>query len=141
MTSQDLYPLAQRLWALIPESLRQWSGRPGDLDERDRLANNLLMELTEVPDAPWPDPDGEQFMQAVIISETLAGFVTQWGCRYGNLDEEVDRATDNFILALGGTVRDRGVYLLAEGTLITVAAIAHLIGWVCILDVPEPGDR
>jgi hypothetical protein len=26
---------------------------------------------------------------------------------------------------------------LQAGTLITVAVIAHLIGWVCVLDVPE----
>jgi hypothetical protein len=31
-----------------------------------------------------------------------------------------------------------GVYALAVGTPITAAAIAHLIGWVCILDVEEP---
>jgi hypothetical protein len=29
---------------------------------------------------------------------------------------------------------------LREGTPITMAAIAHLIGFVCILDVPELND-
>ena len=40
--------------------------------------------------------------------------------------------------ALGGVVQEPGVYALAVGTPITAAAIAHLIGWVCILDVEEP---
>jgi hypothetical protein len=38
---------------------------------------------------------------------------------------------------LGGVVRKPGVYTLATGMAITVAAIAHLIGWVTILEVPE----
>jgi hypothetical protein len=136
-TSADIYPLAQRLHACIPLALRRWSGFPADPDERDRLANTLLMELTEGPEAPWPDPDEETFTQAVIIAEALAGFVTQWGCRYGNLDEVVDRAQAALVTALGGTVLEPGVYALAEGTPITVVAIAHLIGWVCVLDVEE----
>jgi hypothetical protein len=35
-------------------------------------------------------------------------------------------------------VQEPGVYQLKVGTPITVAAIAHRIGWVCILDVEEP---
>jgi hypothetical protein len=73
----------------------------------------------------------------VVISEALAGFVTQWGCRYGNLDDAVDRAQMALVTSLGGTVLELGHYALREGTPITVAAIAHLIGWVCILEVPE----
>jgi hypothetical protein len=34
-------------------------------------------------------------------------------------------------------VQEPGVYALAVGTPITVAAIAHLIGWVTILEIPE----
>jgi hypothetical protein len=49
----------------------------------------------------------------------------------------VDRAQAALVSALGGIVHDVGVYTLADGTPITVAAIAHLIGWVTILDVPE----
>jgi hypothetical protein len=63
LTSADLYPLARRLHALIPEPLRRWTGMPTSPDERDRLANTLLMELTEVPDAPWPEADEETFTQ------------------------------------------------------------------------------
>jgi len=48
MTSHDIYPLAQRLYALIPTQLWRWTGEPGDSDARDRLANTLLMELKDV---------------------------------------------------------------------------------------------
>ena len=140
MRSHDIYPLAKRLHALIPEPLRRWTGVPGDPEARDRLANTLLMELTLVPGAPIAEEDLEAFSLAVVISEALAGFVTMWGCRYGNLDEDVDRAQAALVTALGGTVHEPGVYTLAEGTRITVAAIAHLIGWVMILEVPEPEE-
>jgi hypothetical protein len=137
MQSKDLYSLARRLHGLIPPSLRRWTGTSAEPDVRDLLANNLLMELTEVPDAPWPEPDEETFAHAVVISEALAGFVTMWGCRYGNLDEEVDRAQGALVTALGGEVGEPGVFFLREGTPLTVAAIAHLLGWVTILEVPE----
>jgi hypothetical protein len=52
MTSQDIYPLARRLYGLIPAPLQHWTGEPSDTDDRDRLANNLLMEMTIVPQAP-----------------------------------------------------------------------------------------
>lgn len=130
-TSTDIYPLARRLHACIPERLRRWSGFPSEPDERDRLADSLLMEMTMVPGAPIAEDDQEGFTQAVIMSEALAGFVTQWGCRYGNLDNEVGRVQAALVTALGGVVSEPGVYALAEGTPITVAAIAHLIGWVC----------
>jgi hypothetical protein len=138
MTSHDIYPLAQRLYALIPAPLRQWTGEPGDPDERDRLANNFLMELTAVPDAPIAEDDQEGFEHAVIISEAMAGFLTMWGCRYGNFDDDVDQAQAVLVAALGGMVQEPGVYQLKARTPITVAAIAHLIGWVTILEVPEP---
>lgn len=137
ITSVDIYPLAQRLHALIPAGLRRWTGFPADPGDRDCLANDLVMELIDVPGAPIADDDREGFQQAVIISEALAGFVTQWGCRYGNLDEDRDRAQAALVTALGGQVMEPGIYALRDGTPITVAAIAHLMGWVCILDVPE----
>jgi hypothetical protein len=92
ISSHDIYPLAQRLLACLPECLRRWSGFPSEPDARDRLANTLLMELTEVADAPIAEEDEEGFAQAVIIREALAGFVTLWGCRYANFDDDVDRA-------------------------------------------------
>jgi hypothetical protein len=39
LTSADIYPLVQRLYTLIPERLRRWTGNPGDPAERDRLAD------------------------------------------------------------------------------------------------------
>ena len=82
--------------------------------------------------------DQEGFEQAVSISEALASFLAMWGCRYNNFDEEVSRAQAALVTSLGGVVRKPGVYTLATGMAITVAAIAHLIGWVTILEVPEP---
>jgi hypothetical protein len=32
MTSHDIYPLAQRLYDLIPARLRRWTGEPGEAD-------------------------------------------------------------------------------------------------------------
>jgi len=140
LTSTQIYPLARRLHALIPVSLRRWTGEPGDSDVRDRLANNLLIELTAVPEAPIAEDDQEGFEQAVIISEALTGFVTQWGCRYGGFADDVDRAQAALVSALGSVVHEPGVYQLRVGTPLTVAAIAHMIGWVCILHVPDEGQ-
>ncbi len=72
MHSADLYPLAQRLYALIHEPLHRWAGKVMDPGDRGRLANTLLMELTAVPGAPIAEDDQEGFAQAVIISEALA---------------------------------------------------------------------
>jgi hypothetical protein len=68
----------------------------------------------------------------------LAGFLTTWECRYGHLDADIDRAQAALVTSLGGVVQEPGVYQLKVGTPITMAAIAHRIGWVCILDVEEP---
>ena len=146
MTSQDIYPLAQRLYALIPATRRQWTGAPGEADERDRLADALQRACEEAglggpcihaePHEAQPI-DQEGALQALIIAEALAGFVTGWGCRDGNLDEGVDRAQAALVSALGGMVHEPGYFSLAMGTPLTVAAIAHLIGWVTILEVPE----
>ena len=137
MTSHDIYPLAQRLQALIPEPLRRWTGVPGDPEARDRLANTLLMELTLVPGAPIAEEDLEAFSLAVVISEALAGFVTMWGCRYGNLDEDVDRAQAALVTALGVRCTNRASIPWRWAYRLTVAAVAHLIGWVMILEVPD----
>jgi hypothetical protein len=79
MTLHDIIPLGQRLYALIPAHLRRWTGEPSDPDERDRLANNLLMEMTAVSGAPIAEDDHDGFDQAVIISEALAGFLNHMG--------------------------------------------------------------
>ena len=49
----------------------------------------------------------------------------------------MDRAQAALVTALGGEVIEPGHFALREGTPITVAAVAHLIGFVCILDVPK----
>jgi hypothetical protein len=85
------------------------------------------------------DENTEMIGQIIILSEALAGFVTDWGCSYGNFDDVVDRAQPTLLSALGCVVHEAGVSRLKAGAPITVAAIAHLIGWVCILEVPELG--
>jgi hypothetical protein len=135
--SADIYPLAQELHALIPPALQRWTGFPTDVSLRDHLTEAFVMACEEAGLMGEQTGDAEHSIQAVIIAEALAGFMTMWGCRYGNLDEEVDRAQAALVTALGGMVQEAGMYALPEGTPITMAAIAHLIGWVCILDVQE----
>jgi hypothetical protein len=129
MTSQDIYPLAQQLYTMIPAPLLRWTGEAADPDIRDRLAEALMGACQEA---------GLTNHEDLIIAEALAGFLTGWGCRYGNLDEDVDRAQTALVTSLGGSVLEPGHYALTGGTPMTVAAIAHLIGWVTILEVPEP---
>jgi hypothetical protein len=136
-TSADIYPLAQQLHALIPQRLQRWTGEPADVTVRDHLADAFLMACDDAGLTGEQTGDAETSIHTVIIAEALAGFMTMWGCRYGNLDEEVDRAQAALVTALGGMVQEAGVYALPEGTPITVAAIAHLIGWVTVLDVED----
>jgi hypothetical protein len=82
MRSQDIYPLARRLYAEIPERLQRWTGEPIDAAERYHLADDLLMAC----DAFSFDIGAEDHHAAVVISEALAGFLTLWGGRYGNGD-------------------------------------------------------
>jgi hypothetical protein len=137
-TSADIYPLAQQLHALIPQRLQRWTDEPAAVTVRDHLADDFLMACDEAGLTGEATGDAETSIQAVIIAEALAGFLTMWGCRYGNLDAEVDRAQAALVTALGGVVHEPGVYAVPVGTPITAAAIAHLLGWVCILDVQEP---
>src|SRR5688572_8026508 len=126
-TSADIYPLAQQMHALIPPWLQRWTGFPADPSDRDHLAEAFLMACDDAGLSGEATGEAETSIQAVIIAEALAGFVTQWGCRYGNLDEEVDRAQATLVTALGGVVHEPGLDTLADGTPITAAAIAHLI--------------
>jgi hypothetical protein len=63
--------------------------------------------------------------------------VTLWGCPYAKFGEDVTRAQAALVTSLSGMVQGPGVYALAVGTPFTVAAIAHLIGWVTIVEIPE----
>ncbi|SRR6266511_3666571 len=137
MRSQDIDPLARQLYAEIPERLRRWSGEPAEATTRDHLADVLLMAC----DAFGFDVGAEDHRAAVIISEALAGFLTLWASRYGEMDDEVDRAQAALVTALGGTVQEPGVYQLPGGTPITVAAIARMIAFVLILDLEENHDQ
>jgi hypothetical protein len=86
--SADIFPLAQRLQALIPPGLQRWTGEPTDATVRDHLADDFLLECDEV----IGEVGEEANLHGIVISEALAGFLTMWGGRYGNLDEDIDRA-------------------------------------------------
>ena len=110
MHRADLYPLAQRLYTLIPEPLRRWTGEATDAAERDRLADALL-DACHDTGLRWDvTNDLEASIQAVVISEALAGFLTSWGCRYGELGDAVDRAQAALVTTLGGTIIEPGHY-------------------------------
>jgi hypothetical protein len=140
MRSEDIYPLARRLYAEIPARLQRWTGESIDVAERHHLADNLLMACDEASF----DVGAEDHHAAVVISEALAGLLTLWSCRYDTLDEEVNdaqavlvTALGGTVTALGGTVPELGVYQLAVGTPITVAAIAQMIAFVLMVDLEE----
>jgi hypothetical protein len=105
ITSADIYPLARWLRALIPTPLQRWTGEPSLPEERDRLADLCLEVLQDAFEGTEDDDENAEMIgQMTILSEALAGFVTGWGCRYGNLDDDVDHAQ----LALGGGVHKPG---------------------------------
>jgi hypothetical protein len=127
VTSQDIYPLARRLQAQIPRKV--WSRAVGDWEEYTHVADALHASCRQ---AAVEEP------QATIIAEALAGLVYHWGSRYRTLEPEIGKAVDVLVMALGGTLGGPGMYALQAGTPITIAAVAHLIGWVTILEVEEP---
>jgi hypothetical protein len=126
-TSQDIYTLAQQLHALLPH--KAWSRDIGFWEEFTEVADVLRAACRQ---AEVEEP------QATIIAEALAGLIYHWGSRYRKLDPEIAKATDALVTALGGSLQAPGLYALRHGTPITIAAIAHLIGWVTVLEVEEP---
>jgi hypothetical protein len=126
-TSLAIYPLAQSLHALLPS--KTWRRDIGDWEEYTHVADALRAACRQVE---VEEP------HATIIADTLAGLIYHWGSRYRRLDAEIGKATDVLVTALGGTLRMPGMYALRDGAPITIAAIAHVIGWVTILEVVEP---
>jgi hypothetical protein len=127
VTSQDIYPLARRLHAQLPRQV--WSRAVGDWEEYTHVADALRASCRQ---SAVEEP------QATIIAEALAGLLYHWGSRYRTLEPEIGKAVDVLVMALGGTLGRSGMYALQAGTPITIAAVAHLIGWVTILEVEEP---
>jgi hypothetical protein len=125
--SQDIYPLARRLHELLPH--KAWPRDIGFWEEFTAVADALRAACRQ---HKVEEP------QATIIAEALAGLIYHWGSRYRKLDAEIAKATDVLVMALGGSLRAPGMYALRHGTPITIAAIAHLIGWITVLEVEEP---
>jgi hypothetical protein len=126
MRSQDIVPLARQLYAEIAERLRRWRGESAEAPTRDQLADHVLMAC----DAGGFDVGEEDHHAAMVISEALGGFLTRWGGRYGDLDNDVARAQAALVTILGGAVPAPGVYQRRLGTPISVAAIAGMIAVV-----------
>jgi hypothetical protein len=125
--AHDIYPLAQRLRELLPRKV--WVRDIGEWDEYTAVADVLRASCQA---AAVEEPE------ATIIAEALAGLLYHWGSRYRMLEVEIGKAVEVLVMALGGRLGQAGLYALREGTPITAAAIAHLIGWVTILEVEEP---
>jgi hypothetical protein len=85
ITSAGLYPIARRLHALIPSQLRRWTIRSSATGWR----TICRWYSPRFPVSPSPGTTTKGVTQAVMISQALAGFVTMWGCRYGNCDDDV----------------------------------------------------
>lgn len=93
-TSQDIYPLAQALQALLPS--KAWHRDIGAWEEYTQVADTLRAACRRVE---VEEP------QATIIAEALAGLAYHWGSRYRKLDPEIGKATDVLVTALGGRLQ------------------------------------
>ena len=69
-----------------------------------------------------------------VIAEALAGYLGHWAGRYGNLDDDVERAQQILALALGLHTDSMG-YTMREGDM-TADAIAQMLGRVLVVDLP-----
>jgi hypothetical protein len=139
MTPAQLHTLAQCLYDTIPPELRTWQPTTSDPATRDALADDLLMACEDAGVSGAVTGEAETSIQAVIIAETLAGFLTGSGCRYGNLDDDVERAQATLIQAMGGTVlgSELGHYALPDGLPLTVEAIETMLSGLLMVDRPE----
>jgi hypothetical protein len=125
MTPTDLHALAAQLHALLPTttlSLAPWE--PAD---QYRCADQLTAACEA---AGIADPE------ATVIADALAGYLGHWGSRWGNLDDEIEQAQQALVLALGQAT-DGVVQTFREGQEVTAGAIATMLGWVLLVDLPE----
>ena len=123
MTAQDVHDLAVALHALLP--LSRLTATPWEPEQQYAVADQLTAACEAV---------GIPEILAAVIAEALAGYLGHWGGRYGNLDDDVERAQQVLTLALG-QVTDGTVYTMREGE-VTADAIAQMLGWVLVVDLP-----
>lgn len=125
MTPQDLADLAVALHALLPTATLTLV--PWDAVDQYRCAD----QLTAACEAAGVDEP-----EATVIADALAGYLGHWGSRWGNLDDEIERAQQALTLALGQHT-DGVVSTMREGQEVTPEAIAQMLGWVLLIDLPE----
>jgi hypothetical protein len=123
MTSQDLVPLAQLLYLLLPNPTI--TGRIGDATRQHQVSDRLIAACRMA---------GIDERDATVISEALAGYLYGWKTRDEPLRELINRAQAVLNAAAGG-VGDARLRWLPMGSPLTIPAIAHLLAWVLALDL------
>lgn len=125
MTAQELADLALALHVLLPSAtiaLTPWE--PAD---QYRCADQLTAACAAA---------GVGEPEATVIADALSGYLGHWGSRWGNLDDQIERAQQALVLALG-QVTDGVLQTFEPGQEVTVEAIAQMLGWVLLVDLPE----
>ena len=103
MTAQDVHALAGALHALLP--MTTLTAAPWDVAQQYHVADQLTAAC---------EAAGITEILAAVIAEALAGDLGHWGGRYGNLNDDVERAQQVLTLALGQHM-DGTVYTIARG--------------------------
>ena len=125
-TPADVRALARVLGALLP--WRTLGRVMDDPHEAYAVADTLETACLTA---------GVGAVEAVIIADSLAGYVLGWAGRYGTLDDWTDKGSAVLNLAMGGT-GDEGMMAVPEGEELTDAAIVQLIAWALLIDLSEP---
>ena len=123
MTSKEMVPLAQLLYALLPTP--RISAGLGDATRQHQVSDRLIAACRMA---------GIEAREATVIGEVLAGYLYGWGARDNTLEDMIGRAQAALNEAAGGAGNAR-VRWLPMGTPLTVSAIAHLLAWVLGLEV------
>jgi hypothetical protein len=121
MTNNHERQVAQALYEALPIKTLPEPGAGMFLEVAAAASDAMLEALTALQ---VPDP------QAVVLAETLSGYVYGTGGRYGNLDELTEQASFVLHQALGGVVlnAEQGMMLmLPPGTPITLDALLALV--------------
>ena len=120
MTSKDLMPLAQLLYALLPH--RTIAGGQGDAARQHQVSDRLIAACRMA---------GLEVREATVVGEAVAGYLYGWGPWEESLANQIDRAQAALNAAAGGA-GDARVRWLPMGSQLTVSAIADLLSWVLV---------
>ena len=124
MTAQDVHDLAVALHTLLPQATLALD--PWDPADQYRVSDQLTAAC---------EAAGIEEIEATVIADALAGYLGHWGSRWGNLDDQIEQAQQALTLALGQRT-DGTVYTMREGQEVTASAIAQMLGWVLVVDLP-----